>query len=421
MNGDIDPTKPVVAPRRLLQALFACASVPLIVACGGGGGSTSDSAAGASDPSSSPSSSPAPTPNPSPTPSPSPAPSASPAPSPTPTASPAAISGLHVVGNAILNAAGQTVVLHGIDKSGSEFACIQDSGFFEPEGSESDGTVAAIASWRGTNAVRVPMNEDCWLGINGAPAAYSGANYQNAIKAFVAKLTQAQLVPILDLHWAAPGTTQATGQLAMPNQDHSPTFWSQVATAFKGNSSVVFDVFNEPFPDNNSDTNEAWRCWRDGGTCTGVSFQVAGMQELVTAIRAAGATNVIMLGGVEYSNALTQWLTYEPVDPLHNLAASWHMYGGNICSDATCWNQAPAAVMAKVPLIAGEFGEDFSGSDCSTTLVSSFVDWMDARQGSYAAWSWNTWGGCLSLVSDVSAGTPTSGWGAFYKAHLATR
>jgi hypothetical protein len=144
------------------------------------------------------------------------------------------------------------------------------------------------------------------------------------------------------------------------------------------------------------------------------------MQQLVTAIRATGATNVIMLGGVEYSNALTQWLTYKPTDPLNNLAASWHMYGGNICSDATCWNQAPAAVMAKVPLVAGEFGEDFSGSDCSTTLVSSFVAWMDAHQGSYAAWSWNTWGGCLSLVSDVSAGTPTSGWGAFYKAHLAT-
>ena len=65
-------------------------------------------------------------------------------------------------------------------------------------------------------------------------------------------------------------------------------FWKQVATRFKNNYRVVFDVFNEPYPDGNRDTNEAWRCWRDGGTCTGIAYPVAGMQELVTAIRVSG-------------------------------------------------------------------------------------------------------------------------------------
>ena len=46
---------------------------------------------------------------------------------------------------------------------------------------EDAATAAAIASWQ-MNAVRIPLNEDCWLGINGAPAAYSGANYQTAIE-----------------------------------------------------------------------------------------------------------------------------------------------------------------------------------------------------------------------------------------------
>ncbi|HUN90668.1 MAG TPA: glycoside hydrolase family 5 protein [Burkholderiaceae bacterium] len=396
MLSSVQDSTRAAAGRYLAKALFACATVPLVAACGGGSSGTGTSSTATAG---------------------SPSPTPSPAPSPTP--APASIAGLHVVGNAIQNASGQPIVLHGVDKSGSEFACIQNNGFFDPPGSETDGTVAAIASWTGVNAVRVPMNEDCWLAINGAPAAYSGTAYQNEIKAFVTRLTQAGLVAILDLHWNAAGTAQATGQQPMPDADHSVTFWSQVAAAFKDNDSVIFDAYNEPYPDSNSDTTEAWRCWRDGGTCAGVSYQVAGMQQIVTAIRAAGANNVIMLGGVQYSNALSQWLAYKPQDPANNLAASWHMYGGNVCSSTTCWNQAPATVIAQVPVVAGEFGESTNGGDCSTTVVTAFTDWMDAHKGSYLAWSWNTWGGCLSLVSDTAKGTPTSTWGAFIKTRVA--
>jgi len=86
----------------------------------------------------------------------------------------------------------------------------------------------------------------------------------------------------------------------------------EVAAAYGGNNRVIFDLFNEPFPDSNSDTPEAWRCWRDGGTCTGMSFQAAGMQELVDTIRSTGATNVIMLGGVQYAATLSSWRSPSP-------------------------------------------------------------------------------------------------------------
>ena len=64
--------------------------------------------------------------------------------------------------------------------------------------------IAAMTSWH-INAVRLPLNEDCWLGINGAPARYSGARYRAAIRAYVARLNHAGLYVILDLHWSAPG------------------------------------------------------------------------------------------------------------------------------------------------------------------------------------------------------------------------
>jgi hypothetical protein len=254
------------------------------------------------------------------------------------------ISGLHVSGSQLLNGSGQPLVLHGVDRSGTEYACIQGWGIFD--GPSDSASVQAIAAWH-ANAVRVPLNEDCWLGINGAAAAYSGTNYQNAIVNYVNLLNQNGSAAILELHWSAPGSQQATGQQPMPDQDHSIAFWQQVAGTFKGNSSVIFDLYNEPYPDSNQGTTAAWTCWRDGGTCPGVGFQAAGMQALVNAVRNAGATNVIMLGGVQYANDLSRWLAYEPSDPQPNLAASWHEYNFNACSSASCWDSAIAPWRSK--------------------------------------------------------------------------
>ena len=50
------------------------------------------------------------------------------------------------------------------------------------------------------------------------------------------RLTQAGIVVIVDLHWAAPGNTPAERQWPMPNRDHSIAFWQSVANAFKNNT-----------------------------------------------------------------------------------------------------------------------------------------------------------------------------------------
>src|SRR5262245_24078155 len=79
----------------------------------------------------------------------------------------AAPSGLHAAGNRIVDGGGQTVRLLGVNRSGAEFACAQGWGFFD--GPSDAASVQAMAAW-GINAVRLPMNEDCWLGINGVSA-----------------------------------------------------------------------------------------------------------------------------------------------------------------------------------------------------------------------------------------------------------
>jgi hypothetical protein len=327
--------------------------------------------------------------------------------------------GLHAVGNRIVDGAGQTVRLRGVNYSGTEYACIQGWGIFD--GPNNLASVQAIASWK-ANAVRLPLNEDCWLGINGVAAAYGGANYQAAIAGYVALLTQNGLIPVLEVHWSAPGTQQATGQQPMLDRDHSVELWRQIAAAFKGNTSVVFDLHNEPHPDGNRDTTAAWTCWRDGGACPGISYQAAGMQELVTAVRGTGATNLIMLGGVQYANTLTRWLAYKPTDPLNNLAASAHVYPtGNLCGSVACYDAQYAPVAQQVPLIAGEFGESVNDSVCGVSQSNILLDWLDQHNAGYLAWVWNTWGtscGDLSLILDF-AGTPHAPNGTNYKARLA--
>jgi hypothetical protein len=330
---------------------------------------------------------------------------------------------LHVSGNKLVDATGAAVVLHGVNRSGGEFACVQGNGLWN--GPMDDPSVRAMRSW-GVNAVRVPLNEACWLGESYVNSSFAGATYQSAVKAYVSLLHQYGIVAILDLHWtdgaytgnsAGCASAQATCQKPMPDAPNATTFWSQVATAFKGDNATVLDLFNEPYPSraDNFNETEGWQCWLNGGSsCVGISYTVAGMQSMVNAVRATGATNVLMLGGLEYSNDLTQWLAFEPTDPAGNLVASWHSYNFNTCSTMACWTSQVAPVMAKVPVVTGEFGEN----DCADSYVSPLMAWLDSQSSSYLAWTWNNWDCSMgpSLITDY-LGDPTP-FGAGVQAHL---
>ncbi|HUZ25647.1 MAG TPA: cellulase family glycosylhydrolase, partial [Streptosporangiaceae bacterium] len=361
------------------------------------------------------------TPTPTPT---TPSPSPSPSPTTTPPSGPAPQ--LHVSGNKLVNASGQQVVLHGIDRSGTEYACVQGNGIFD--GPNDQASITAMQSW-GVTAVRVPLNEACWNAESYVTAADAGANYQAAIKAYVNLLNANGMVAILDLHWtdglytgnsAGCSSAQATCQKPMPDSAQSVPFWSSVASTFKGNDAVIFDLFNEPYPDRAlSSETAAWQCWLNGGSsCTaGISYPVAGMQTLVNTVRATGASNVIMLGGLAYSNDLTQWLSFKPTDPDNNLVASWHSYNFNTCSNQSCWTSQISPVIAQVPVIAGEIGEN----DCGDSYLNPLMSFLDSASTSYLAWAWNADFNCSSgpgLITDYT-GTPTA-YGAGYKSHLLT-
>jgi hypothetical protein len=363
--GAVGMTLSLTPPRTILVTAF----VSLLGACGGGGGSVV-----------------------------------------TPASARARATGFTVRGNQLF-AGGKPLRLFGVNRSGTEYACVNSNAIFE--GPTDVEATAAIKSWH-ANVVRVPLNEGCWLAINGADPRYSGATYKGKVVDYVARLNAAGLFAILDLHWAGAGTTLPKSQAPMPDRDHSPAFWSDVATTFKDNPDVMFDVYNEPY-------GVDWACWRDGCTVTpqerGASgaYQAAGMQELVTAIRATGATQPIMLGGLAYANDLSGWLAHEPVDPMNALVASFHQYNFNACASRACWDATVAPIARVVPLVTGELGED----DCAHGFIDDYMAWADARGVSYLGWTWNTWdcktGPALITTYD---GTP-SPFGEGLKAHFA--
>ncbi len=110
--------------------------------------------------------------------------------------------GLRVSGNRLVDGRDAAIQLRGVNRSVTEYACIQGWGIFD--GPSDAASVQAVASWR-VNIVRVPLNENCWLGINGVNPAYSGAKYRNAIVAYVNLLHRYGMYAELSLMWGAPG------------------------------------------------------------------------------------------------------------------------------------------------------------------------------------------------------------------------
>jgi hypothetical protein len=331
-----------------------------------------------------------------------------------------------VSGNHLVDQNGNTVVLRGANTSGTEYACVQENSIFDGAQEASPASIAGMKSW-GFNVARVQLNESCWLGVQGVKPAFSGKAYQQAIEKYVNALNAAGMYVIIDMHWSSKGTAKkAVRQLPMPDERYAPSFWTSVAHAFESNPAVIFDLYNEPYPNRNTDSAASWKCDRDGsagGTCQGFGFRAAGMGQLLSDVRGAGATNVTMVGGPQYAGDLDHWLQYEPVDPVGQLAASIHVYWNtpaspnwSPCYQASCWSSVLAPLSSRVPIVVGEFGE----LDCGDSLYPPFLTFADQHGISYLGWAWFA-GSCRgepSLITNYS-GTPTA-YGIGYQQHLAS-
>src|SRR5450631_3232334 len=380
----------------------------------------------------------------------------------------AAGSAIKVAGNHLVDENGKTVQLRGVNVSGLEFVAIGGWDPSNPWGSQTGDPTpnwTTIKSW-GANAVRLPLNEASWLGLScidiGGSAGTAGAtikadpggNYRATVEQSVADATAAGLYVILDLHWAAPndGATPAcpTTQNPMADTDHSVTFWTSLANQFKTNPGVIFELFNEPFLDATALLGNApWPDLLNGGSVTqfaysggagvtNLTWSTAGMQELLDAVRATGASNVVLSSTLQWSQQMDGWLKYKPTDSAGQLGAVWHPYpSSQYPTQVSCVSdgilsvglpQCSALEMAAVqailaagyPVVATEFGDTIGGS--TAPWASVLLPFADANGVSYLGWTWDTWTGDSAnvLITDA-AGNPTPGYGTYVKQHYLCR
>ncbi len=316
-------------------------------------------------------------------------------------------------------------VPRGVNWSSFEYACAQGWGY-----SALDNLVARdpyateakkLATW-GVNTVRLPLNQDCWLGTRGAPVSdqyteRTVSGYRDEVREFVHALNQAGLVVILDLHSRKRIGQPEFGNLAMPDSE-SIAFWTSVAGQYAGNPSVMFDAFNEPYSRYNAGGTKSlfdltWRCWRDGGcaapaeddqtaTAGRVTYPVQGMAAVVSAIRNAGAEQPILLGGLDYANDLSHWREFAPDDD--QLIAAFHSYDFKQCADQDCWDRTLGQLADSVPVLTTELG----AQKPQDGYVARYLAWADAHDLGALFWVWADHpSDPMALVTD-ERGRPTS-------------
>jgi Cellulase (glycosyl hydrolase family 5) len=268
-----------------------------------------------------------------------------------------------------------------------------------------------VHDWK-MNAFRLPLSN--WM-----YAKYT-AEYMSQVDQIVQEANSAGLYVILDLHDdKQSGSIYADKAAELPKTEDIP-FWKAIATHFKNNSMVMFDVYNEP-----KDPN--WQVWLHGGGTFGGATAV-GFQDLVDAIRSTGAKQVIVVepgsaGKHKGQSAIgldvaeeSGWATvgnHSINDP--NIMYSLHIYDGIMNSpQQLAANWGP--ILGHYPIYYGEWAflpNTGIAAHCqnlptnptqSTQVVQGFLDYMASHNANWTAWQFAP----HFLVRNYSNFTPTT-------------
>lgn len=313
-----------------------------------------------------------------------------------------AASPLHVEGNRVVNGVSETVRLAGANVPSLVWQNVGDR--------IQESIAAMIDTWH-ANTIRLPLSQDRWFGYASGQTD-GGAAYRAQVDNAVAAVASRNAYVLLDLHWSDMGVWgQSPNQYRMPD-NNSTTFWSNVATRYANHASVLFDLYNEPH-----DVN--WNTWKNGGSVPdSTTFQTPGMQSLLNTVRATGATNIVVAGGLDWGYDLSGVLNgYALSDPTGNL-----MYGAHVYPFKGNWAYNFGEVAKQYPVFIGEFGQGSYGEsepqfDAPTTWTPRLLDYLDARGIGWTAWSTYTTT-TPHLITDWNF-TPTT-WGQQVKDRLAS-
>ncbi len=308
---------------------------------------------------------------------------------------------LHVQRNQILDASGHPFLLRGAQiESAFTF-----SNSWRHDGNPfkvlNPAVFAAMHSW-GMNTLRVPISN--WV--------YQAPNYLTKLDTVISQANAAGLYVVLDDHDNDQSGSPYGSGADVPKPENV-TFWKNIATRYKTNPGVLFDLMNEPKqPD--------WNTWlHGGGTITGSTGKkapIVGMQDLVNAIRSVGAAQLIVAEAPPGTNGFAGIGNDLIQDP--GIVYSVHHYFNDTHNNQ---NRTPAGwdlkfgnMSATHPVYVGEwaflpnatypvFCRNLTTAQAQA-MVQSFLSYMQQHQVSWTAWSFDTY----HLIQNNKQFTPTT-------------
>jgi hypothetical protein len=327
----------------------------------------------------------------------------------------AAVDGmLRTKGNKIVDSNGQEVRLFGLNCPSLEWTPAGDN--------MPDAVITAFDQWE-SNLVRLPMNQDFWFGHHSSQTD-GGAAYRELISDIVKIAEERKKYIWLDLHWSNAGTEWGmyTGQHKMPDLN-SLVFWESVAKEYKNHPYVLFGLYNEPY-------SISWDVWKNGGQVVEsvevtenyktvkktLKYEAVGMQTLIDAIRAQGANNLIIAGGLDWgfdlSNAANEKYRLVDTPEGSGIVLDTHPYPWK----SKNWSFYIDKAGEHYPIIVGEFGVGPSKKDPGKPDESNFKDyhetlfnWIEKNNYSYTAWSFHPSAGPCIIRSWSYEPTPFHG------------
>jgi len=309
----------------------------------------------------------------------------------------AAISPLHVEGRYIKDSSGDTIYLRGVNKAeftdypGSVWMGqgVRDYASWTQRRNDVITELDAMKSW-GVNCIRCHQAVDHWK--------YNIGGHRQIIKEFLDLAAQKGMYVIYDGYSVRnyfngsdqdplpypPYQTSRNASEVIADEDAFVDYWVSVASELKDYPNVIFELWNEPYGD-----EQAKQSW----------FNVS--QRCINAIRGTGATQLIIF---QWRMGCWVNLNFPPpnnpgstldwifetnlTDPLGNLVYSTHIYrcyGAFHHSLPERWNaweydEIKKAfqymmfdnVTAKCPLLIGEIGADlaYTGEELQRELIA---------------------------------------------------
>ena len=241
--------------------------------------------------------------------------------------------------------------------------------------------IAAMKSWD-IDVVRVPLNEDCWLGLMTSPGL-GGRPYRRIVERVRARADRA--APVRDPRPALGGAGRRRGRRASCRWPTATTRPRSGARSRGRSSRSRSDVRSVQRA-----VRDPWGCWLHGCRvaarpgCRRLTRRRACRRWSMLCARPARPSRCCW-AACSTRPSSTAGPRTQPHDPLHQLIAAEHNYGGLSPCDARLPGGGRWRRSAAIPVLFGELGE----TDCADGYIDRMMAWADAHGIGYLGWAWD--------------------------------